>query len=57
MILFVYGDYQLVNSIVEYAELVNFVEKTFLHLLRRPQILRNVRMLRKVQNTGSTEKQ
>ena len=52
----VYRQYVSLKVIVEITELANFVEKTFLHLLRRLRTLTDERMHRKVQNTIGTLK-
>ena len=50
----VYWQYESLKAIVEITELANFVEKTFLHLLRCLRTRIDEQMPRKVQNTGGT---
>jgi hypothetical protein len=52
----VYRQYELLKAIVEITELANFVEETFLHLLRRLGIPTDERTQRKVQNSCRTLK-
>ena len=52
----VYRQYELLKAIVEITELVNFVEKPFLHLLRRLRTRTHEQMQRKAQNSRGTLK-
>jgi hypothetical protein len=52
----VYRQYESLKAIVEITELANFVEKTFLHLLRRLRTRTDERTQRKVQNSRDTLK-
>ena len=52
----VYRQYESLKAIVEITELANFVEKTFLHLLRRLRTRTDQRTQRKVKNSRGTLK-
>ena len=52
----VYWNYQIVNGSVKILKLANFVEKTFLYLLKRSRPQTDEPLQRKMKNTTSTLK-